>query len=56
MLPLHRPWGRAPGPGQSLDVLRGCQVRSSTGAHRRPAAVLGMVPDGVREPDIAVIS
>ena len=23
---------------------------------RRPAAVLGMVPDGVREPDIAVIS
>ena len=23
---------------------------------RRPAAVLGMVPDGVREPDIAAIS
>ena len=27
-----------------------------TGVYRRPAAVLGMVPDGVWEPGIAVIS
>ena len=45
MLPLHNPWGRAPGPGQSLEVLRGFQVRSSKGAH--PTARSG-VGDGSR--------